>query len=389
MDETTGRNRPTPTFEPAGQPPLVQGSAHLMTAIPHLLGYRPGRSLVVVATAVQTAAPGPPGRADRLRGRLAMTSRADLAGPADVDAAVELLAAPVDRLRRRHGDRLVLHCYLWDADEELGRLAARRLRGFADAREVGLNDLVLVGRDTYLPLVEAGGPVEDGRWRPLPSPADVPLVADLVLRGRGVARDRDDAVAVVRVRDEETSRKTEAALQELAPGELDGIRSLGALGRWVAGGSFAGPPTPRELAAVALVLQDRTLRDVVLARWLPQLFTLDDLLEPSAVQLVSDLLPAWPSDDGEALGRLITVAGQVPVDLSVPFVTLAGLVAWGTGEGTLANEAADLALELDPGYRMAQLLHQALEHGLPPDLGRPATDDGAGGGRGRGRGRAA
>ncbi|MFB9732169.1 DUF4192 domain-containing protein [Ornithinimicrobium kibberense] len=389
MDETTGPHRPTPASPAAGQTPLVQGPAHLMTALPHLLGYRPGHSLVVVATAVETTAPGRPGRADRLRGRMAMTTRADLAGPDDLDQAVELLAGPVARLRRRHGHRLVLHCFLWDADEELGRLAAARLGPFADAHEVALNDLVLVGTDAYLPLVEAGEPVQDGRWRPLPSPADVPLVADLVLRGRGVAPGRDDAVAVVRARDEETSRATEAALREVAPGELDGLQALGALGRWVAGGSFAGPPTPRELAAVTLVLQDRTLRDVVLARWLPQLFTLDDLLEPSAVELVEDLLPAWPGDDGEALGRLIALAGQVPLDLSVPFVTLAGLVAWGTGEGTLANEAADLALELEPDYRMAQLLRQALEHGLPPDLGVAATDAGARRGRRRGRGRAA
>ncbi|HSP60959.1 MAG TPA: DUF4192 family protein [Ornithinimicrobium sp.] len=387
MDDTTGRTTPTSTPGAAGQLSLVRGSAHLMTAIPHLLGYRPGRSLVVVATAVQAAVPGPVRGRDRIRAQIVMTMRADLTGPHDVAPTVRQLSAPAARLQARHGRDLVLHCYLWDADEELGVLAAEALLALARERRVTLNDLVLVGRDAYLPLVEAGDPRDPrlarpgGRvgpssgWLPLPSPADVPLVADLVLRGRGVAPGRDEAVAVVRRRDEAASRETERALLELSPEQLDGHGSLATLGRWVCGGSFSGPPTPQERAAAALVLQDRVLRDVVLARWLPRLFTLDDLLEPEAAESLRGLLPPWPQDDGQALARLITVAGQVPLDLSVPLLTLAGLLAWGTGEGTLANEAVDVALEIDPGYRMAQLLKEALERGLAPELGSSPEQD--------------
>ncbi|MGC5583529.1 DUF4192 domain-containing protein [Ornithinimicrobium sp. W1665] len=391
MDETTGPTTPTtsgstPTPGSAGALPPVRGAAHLMTAIPHLIGYRPGRSLVVVATVAQAAGPRRPTGRGTMRGRMVMTVRADLAAPGDVQPALTRLAPPVARLRAQHGEDLVLHCYLWDADEELGLLAARTLLEFAEDHRVRVNDVAVVGIDAYLPLVEAGGPVvpgvvADGKgtaghaphaWLPMPAPADVPLVADLVLQGRAVAPGRDAAVARMRRRDEAASRATEQALLELAPGQLDGSASLAALGRWVCGGSFVQPPTAQDRAAVALVLQDRTLRDLVLARWLPRLFSLEDLLEPEAVERMCELLPPWPVDHGTALDRLITLAGQVPVDLSVPFVTLAGLLAWGTGEGTLANEAADLALELDPDYRMARLLRQALEHGMPPEIPRNA-----------------
>lgn len=388
MDETTGPTTPTPTSGSgsAGALPLVRGAAHLMTAIPHLIGYRPGRSLVVVATVAQAAGPGRPTGRGTLRGRMVMTVRADLAAPGDVQPALARLAWPVGRLRAQHGDDLVLHCYLWDADEALGLLAARTLLEFAEDHRVRVNDVVVVGTDAYLPLVEAGGPVVPGvvaegegtaaraphPWLPMPTPADVPLVADLVLQGRAVAPGRDAAVARMRRRDEVASRATEQALLELAPGQLDGSASLAAVGRWVCGGSFVQPPTAQDRAAVALVLQDRALRDLVLARWLPRLFSLEDLLEPEAVERMCTLLPPWPVDHGTALDRLIILAGQVPVDLSVPFVTLAGLLAWGTGEGTLANEAADLALELDPDYRMARLLSQALEHGMPPEILRSA-----------------
>jgi hypothetical protein len=50
---------------------------------------------------------------------------------------------------------------------------------------------------------------------------------------------------------------------------------------------------------------------------------------------------------------------------------LLAFAAWRAGEGTLATLALNRALEANPGYRMAQLLYQMVQAGLPPS----ALDD--------------
>jgi len=46
--------------------------------------------------------------------------------------------------------------------------------------------------------------------------------------------------------------------------------------------------------------------------------------------------------------------------------SLLAFAAWRAGDGTLATLALNRALEADPDYRMAQLLHQIVQAGLPP-----------------------
>jgi hypothetical protein len=46
--------------------------------------------------------------------------------------------------------------------------------------------------------------------------------------------------------------------------------------------------------------------------------------------------------------------------------TLLALSAWRCGNGGLAAMAAEHALQVDPGYQLADLLLQALDAGLPP-----------------------
>ncbi|WP_328853253.1 DUF4192 domain-containing protein [Micromonospora globbae] len=53
--------------------------------------------------------------------------------------------------------------------------------------------------------------------------------------------------------------------------------------------------------------------------------------------------------------------------------TLLALTAWRCGDGALAAMAADRALQVDPTYRLADLLRQALHAGLPPSAFAHAT----------------
>jgi hypothetical protein len=60
------------------------------------------------------------------------------------------------------------------------------------------------------------------------------------------------------------------------------------------------------------------------------------------------------------------VVRRVPQRYVPAPATLLALVAWRTGDGVLADIAAERALEADRTYRLAQLVLHALQHGLPP-----------------------
>src|SRR5690606_10178891 len=49
---------------------------------------------------------------------------------------------------------------------------------------------------------------------------------------------------------------------------------------------------------------------------------------------------------------------------------LAGFAAWQWGDGARAVTALDRALQIEPDYRMGQLLFQAVQAGLHPDVWR-------------------
>jgi hypothetical protein len=48
--------------------------------------------------------------------------------------------------------------------------------------------------------------------------------------------------------------------------------------------------------------------------------------------------------------------------------SLLAFAAWRTGDGTLATLALNRALAADPSYRMAGLLDQVIQAGLPPSV---------------------
>ncbi|RDG36356.1 DUF4192 domain-containing protein [Streptomyces corynorhini] len=103
--------------------------------------------------------------------------------------------------------------------------------------------------------------------------------------------------------------------------------------------------THEEAAAVILGLQDRETRDRA-AEWMEG----------------TDAAPAlrlW-----RALSR--RCVGPYTEHATAP-LTLAGWVAWSTGDEPSARVALGLALRLDPGYVFAQLLHQACNEGLDPE----------------------
>lgn len=398
QNEPGGRSpRPRHDVRPVADPcePRITGISQVTAFVPHLLGYQPDHSLVLL-----TVRPEGVSGKGVVRGTLGFTLRMDLP---DLEHLDELPGSLSRALRsgvgadRAGGAGTVVHAIVYDLPEVgPGRPSPPYLVGLTDALEelcdevgVMLHDLVLVRRASwpapmheYLHLLRAGEEL-DVPWAPLPAAAEVPAVADMVLLGRSPLASREEVVRAVRQRDEKASARTSFAVDFLAidPARLDQDLALASLGSWVVDGSPA--PGARDRAWIAVLLHDKSLRDGVLARWVPDMFDLDDVLPPVEAASVREHVPAWPQDDSLApVERLLALAGQVPLDLAAPLLTLAGFTAWAHGEGTMAVEAGRYALEVDPDYRMAQLLDHALATGMRP----PAVDDRRGAERAVGRG---
>jgi len=61
------------------------------------------------------------------------------------------------------------------------------------------------------------------------------------------------------------------------------------------------------------------------------------------------------------------VVRVVPKKYAAPILTVAGLCAYLSGDGAKANVCVTTALEIDPEYRMAELMGYALANGIHPD----------------------
>ncbi|CAL9604543.1 hypothetical protein SUDANB9_05477 [Streptomyces sp. enrichment culture] len=117
-----------------------------------------------------------------------------------------------------------------------------------------------------------------------------------------------------------------------------------------------------EAAALILGLQDRTTRDRA-AAWME-----GDEAGPA--------MRLW-----RALAR--RCVGPYAEHAAAP-LTLAGWVAWSTGDELEAREALAMALGADPDYLFARLLHQACNEGLDPESIRRCLREGGKGGQGAG-----
>lgn len=103
--------------------------------------------------------------------------------------------------------------------------------------------------------------------------------------------------------------------------------------------------TDEEAAVILLGLQDRTTRDRA-AEWMEG---------PAA----GSVLRLWRALSRRCVGPYAEY-GAAPL-------TLAGWVAWSTGDEPGARVALGHALRLDPDYTFARLLHQACNEGLDPE----------------------
>ncbi|GAA3841802.1 DUF4192 domain-containing protein [Streptomyces coacervatus] len=335
-----------------------------------MLGYRPEESIVLVALHDRAG-----------RGRFG--GRARLGIPASEDdwasVARQLAQGLVTGSERRGARPEQMVAYLCEepAEGESGRQVMERLRPLAQKLRIECGQL-------DVPVIEALC-ISDGRfWSyccgnavccppeglPMGLPGTSVLAAAATYAGlqvRGTLRELrarllpwETAAAL------EQESALDAASMALVPRILDGAGRAGVaeetlelsariMHRLADAPPMSGPLTSDlrddellahdEAAALILGLQDRATRDRA-AEWMEG-------------EEAAPALRLW-----RALAR--RCVGPYGEHAAAP-LTLAGWVAWSTGDDLEAREALAMALGADSGYLFARLLHQACNEGLDPE----------------------
>ncbi|MEV7199117.1 DUF4192 domain-containing protein [Streptomyces griseoluteus] len=348
-------------------PVALRTPAELADALPYLLGYRPEDSMVLVSLLDRGNFGG--------RARLGIP-----AGVEDWQAAARQIARGLVLGARRRGsrpDRIVAYVCQEPGPGETGRDVMLRLAPLAQLlrTECGSLDVPVIEALcvsdarfwSYVCPVESCCP-PDGTPMGMPGTSAMAAAATYAgIQVRGSLRELR-----ARMQPWETSAALEqevaldAAGMSLVPRILDDAsradvaeETLDLAGRIIHRFAEAAPVSGvhpadvrddallghDEAAALILGLQDRTTRDRA-AAWMEG----DD---------GAPALRLW-----RALAR--RCVGPYREHAAAP-LTLAGWVAWSTGDDIEAREALAMALGADPHYLFAQLLHRACNEGLDPE----------------------
>lgn len=344
--------------------------AELADALPYLLGYRPEDSMVLVALHDQDG-----------RGRFGGRARLGIpSSSGDWPSAARQLAHGLITGSERRGAKpaqMVAFVCQEPGPGESGRQVMRRLAPLAqklrtecgrlevpvieaicisagrfwsyccptegccpeDGRPMGLPGTSVLAAAAAYAGIQVRGSLKELRARLLPWETAAALEQEIALDSAGLA-------VVPRILDDH--RRAEVAEETLELAERV-MRRL-AEAPFVAGSAAAdlrddGLITSEEAATLILGLQDRTTRDRA-AEWMEG----DD---------AGPALRLW-----RALAR--RCVGPYGEHAAAP-LTLAGWVAWSTGDDLEAREALAMALGADPEYLFARLLHQACNEGLDPE----------------------
>jgi Domain of unknown function (DUF4192) len=299
----------------------VTTSAELLAAVPHLLGFTPEDSMVVIGTT-------PP------QARVKVTLRYDLPNPPDPDDAADI-ASHAAAIFSEQGIITIV---------AVGYGPARLVTPIADALHTTLGlpprNMLRVEGDRYWSYDES--PSEG-------TPFDVAAteLTDTPLADRAALA---ATVAPVEGEEADAIRGAFATFVKDPPGPGGGVDAIVdaiegyRTGHWVT--------KPSLVAYLLFQLQQLLVRDMAWA--------------------YMDM--AWASQHVKLWTDLTRYA--VPGLPAAAPASLLAFVAWQSGEGALANVALDRALADDPRYSMAQLLRQVINAGAPPSMARlPMTPE--------------
>ncbi|WP_405776427.1 DUF4192 domain-containing protein [Streptomyces sp. NBC_00859] len=364
MNKHDATNSPSPVQEQV----TLRGPAELADALPYLLGFRPTDSVVMVALH---------GRRGRFGGRLRLgIPRSPEEWQPVADQLAEGLVSGSERRGRRPEGVIVFLCQDPSAGEtpadvmERLRPFAQHLRTACGARDVPVPEALCIsdGRFFSYCCPDARCCPADGNPMALPGTSVMAAAAAYAgIQVRGSLQEMEARLAPwQQPRTEAQERALDEAAGVLVPRILAGTdrdrvgqetldvarrlvrriqRTPQAPGWAEADSADDELITDDEAASVLLGLQDRTTRDRA-AEWMEG---------PAA----GSVLRLWRALSRRCVGPYAEY-GAAPL-------TLAGWVAWSTGDEPSARVALGRALALDPEYVFARLLHQACNEGLDPE----------------------
>ena len=323
------------------------GSADgLLAVVPHLLGFHPTHSLVVLGIG------GP-------HGRIRLAFRYDLPAPPDVKLATDIAAHAAVVLSRQHlGTAIVVGYGAGPEVTPVTDVVAPALH----AAGIDVRDMLRVqdGRYwSYLCADVACCPPDGVPFDPAGHPAasalaaaGLPALTDRATLAATLAPAAGSAELVSEAIERALSRAGKLIDDALgASGDGDVLRAVAdagrravrtAIGRYRRGGEPAGFD---EVAWLGLALTDLRVRDDAWAR-------MDPGFRDAHQRLWTELVRQLPDE-------------YVPGPAA-----LLAFTAWQAGDGALASIAIERALQADPAYSMALLIAEALHAGLPPSAAR-------------------
>ncbi len=318
----------------------------VLAVVPHLLGFHPRKSLVMLGIG------GP-------HARIRLAFRYDLPDAADVSMSEDIAAHAVNVLSRENLTMVILVGYgTGEAVTPVMDIVQPALR----AGEIAIQDALRVDGGRYwsyrchdpLCCPPEGVPYD---------PSEHPAAAALEAAGLAVHADREELARTL-APSSESAEPVTAAL----------ARARGRANRLIEHAMIVGPEG--DLFQPVADAGRKSVRQAVTSyRRGEQLSSLDELAWLGFV--LTDMRvrdDAWARMDpqySEAHQLLwTTLVRQLPTEFVPAPASLLAFVSWQAGDGALATIAIERALDADPDYTMALLIADALHAGLPPSAAR-------------------
>ena len=328
----------------------VDSVAGFLAVVPHLLGFHPSQSMVVVGL-------------NPRRGRIVLGFRYDLPDPPDAARSRDIAQHAATVLTQRRVKIAVAAGY---GPGTLVTPVAEALRVALLGAGITLHDLLRVQDGRYWSYA-----CQDPRCCPPDGvPFDGPAhPAAAALAAAGITARPDRATLAGSL-----APVTGPAAEAMARATVRALRRAGKLAA-----AAAGPAEGQQLIIEA---GRAAVREAIRTYRGGGQVTDHDELAWLAVSLAD--LPvrddAWARMDPGFRAAHLRLWADVVRHAREPFVpapaSLLAFTAWQSGEGALANIAIERALAADAEYSMAHLIGQAVDAGLPPSAARlPMTPE--------------
>jgi hypothetical protein len=325
----------------------------MLAIVPHLLGFAPDNSLVVIGT-------------ESPRGQIKLTLRYDLQDPPEDEIVRDIAAHAMEVLTAQRVENAVVIGY---GPARLVAPLADALRYDAVISGVAIPEILRVENKRYWSYLCTGRDCCPPGGTPFDIGAD-PAWTVMTEAGNRVLGTRDDLAATVAAVGGEAGERARRATRRAEDRAAKLIARVTRTGRRAeARRLIAAAGIGSVTDALAAYRAGRQVNNTDQLAWLT--VVLRDL------RVRDDAWSRMGPEHRDAHQRMWTdLTRQARPGYVAAPASLLAFIAWQGGNGALANVALDRALADQPGYSMAHLLRQVIDSGVPPSAARlPMTPE--------------